>query len=164
MYDGIFFLYRRKGGEGMSIFPFINTEDNKNTAEELPLLKEYEYDFENNELLLDKNGCTYMVEKNAALRIWIMKALATERFHYTAYSFAFGTEWQDQLTGHAMDEEVLKLEMERFIVEALMVNPYILRLDNFVFTLSETGITVSFECTSIYGIDRLLLPVREVKI
>ena len=150
----------------MSIFPFIDTQsyENENTVKELPLLKEYAYDFKNNELLLDKNGCTYMVEKNAALRIWIMKALSTERFHYTAYSFAFGTEWQDQLTGHAMDGEILKLEMERFIVEALMVNPYILRLDNFVFALSEKGMTVSFECTSIYGTDKLLLPVREVKL
>lgn len=149
----------------MSVFPFIDSsETTVSTAAELPLLKEYAYDFENNQLLLDESGRTYMVEGNEALRIWILKALSTERFHYTAYSFAFGSEWQDQLTGHAMNVEVLKLEMERFIIEALMVNPYIQRLDNFSFENQATGLTVTFECTSIYGTDAVVLPVREVRI
>lgn len=148
----------------MSIFPFIDSENTGAAAsEELPMLKEYAYDFEKNELLLDKDGKTYLVEGNEALRIWIFKALITERFHYTAYSFAFGSEYQEQLIGHAMNVEIVKLEMERFIVEALMVNPYIKRLDNFVFENSSTGMTVSFDCTSIYGMDTIPLPVREVR-
>lgn len=149
----------------MSVFPFIDSnEPVQNIVEELPLLKEYAYDFEKNELLLDEGGCTYMVEGNQALRIWILKALSTERFHYTAYSFAFGCEWQDQLIGHSMNAEILKLEAERFIVEALMVNPYIQRLDNFEFENSRAGLTVNFECTSIYGTDTILVPIREVRI
>ncbi len=149
----------------MSVFPFIDSgKTDSNTIEELPLLKEYAYDFENNELLLGKNGCTYMVEGNEALRIWILKALSTERFHYTAYSFAFGCEWQDRLVGHSMNVEVLKLEVERFIVEALMVNPYIQRLDNFKFEDLQAGLNVTFDCTSIYGTDTILVPIREVRI
>lgn len=149
----------------MSIFPFIDSSTSaESTTEELPLLKEYAYDFEKNELLLDENGHTYMVEGNAALRIWILKALSTERFHYTAYSYAFGTEYQDQLIGHAMNTEVLKLEMERFIIEALMVNPYILRLDNFGFVNSGAEMMVTFECTSTYGTDNISMQVKEVKI
>ena len=116
----------------MSIFPFIDsTSTSTETNDELPMLKEYAYDFEKNELLLDEGGRTYMVEGNEALRIWIFKALFTERCHYTAYSFAFGSEIQDQVIGHSMNVEIVKLEIERFIIEALMVNPYIKRLDNF---------------------------------
>jgi hypothetical protein len=149
----------------MSVFPFIDyDETTEDTTDDLPLLKEYAYDFEKNELLLDENGCTYMVEKNEALRIWILKALSTERFHYTAYSFDFGSEHQEQLVGHAMNTEVLQLEMERFITEALMINPYIERLDNFEFENTDTGLTVTFECTSIYGTDTIPVPVREVRI
>lgn len=149
----------------MSIFPFIDsTVSNTSTSDNLPMLKEYAYDFEKNELLLDENGCTYMAEGNEALRIWILKALSTERYHYTAYSFAFGAEFQEQLIGHSMDAEVIKLEMERYIVEALMVNPYIKRLDNFVFKKISTGIMVIFECTSIYGTDTISVPIREVSI
>ena len=149
----------------MSIFPFIDSGTvEEDTVEELPVLKEYAFDYEKNELLLDARGRTFLVEGNEALRIWIWKALTTERFHYAAYSFAFGSEWQDQLIGHAMDAEVRKLEMERFIVEALMVNPYIKRLDNFEFEESDTGLRVSFECTSIYGAEEITIPVREVRI
>lgn len=149
----------------MSIFPFIDaTVTNTEVNTELPLLKEYAYDFEKNELLLDEKGCTYLVEGNEALRIWIFKALYTERFHYTAYSFGFGSEFQEQLIGRAMNSEVVKLEMERFIIEALMVNPYIKRLDNFQFENTSFGMNVSFDCTSIYGTNRILIPVREVKV
>lgn len=149
----------------MSIFPFIGgTGTDAGMDEEFPLLKEYAYDFENNEMMLDKNGRTYLVEGNEALRIWIFKALTTERFHYTAYSFAFGSEHQEQLTGHSMNAEIVQLEMERFIVEALMVNPYIKRLDNFTFQAKSTEMVVSFECTSIYGADMMTLPVREVRL
>lgn len=148
----------------MSVFPFIDAAPAPESAvEDLPLLKEYAYDFEKNELLLDADGRTYLVESREALRIWIFKALFTERFYYTAYSAAYGSEWQEQLTGRALNGEIVKLELERFIVEALMVNPYIKRLYNFVFTNTFTGMTVSFDVTSIYGDDSILIPVREVK-
>lgn len=136
----------------MSVFPFIDADAIETPAsEELPLLKEYAYDFEKNELLLDKDGRTYMVEKNEALKIWIYKALRTSRFRYVAHSAAYGEEWQDQLVGRSMDGDIVILELERFIIEALMVNPYIKRLDNFVFDTSTSGVSVSFDCTSIYG-------------
>lgn len=149
----------------MSIFPFIDSaKQDSSVGDKLPLLKEYAYDFEQNELLLDQNGRTYMVEENEALRIWIFKALTTERYHYIAYSHVFGEEIQDNLIGWAMDEEIVKLEMERYIVEALMVNPYIKRLDNFVFENTLSGINVGFDCTSVYGTTKILLPVKEVKV
>lgn len=165
MHDRFFFLYCRKGDKGMSIFPFIDSQGtNTEVNDELPMLKEYAYDFEKNELLLDAEGRTYMVEGSEALRIWIFKALITERFHYTAYSFAFGSEFQDQVIGHSMDMEIVKLEMERFIIEALMVNPYIKRLDNFVFENTSTGMTISFDCANIYGSNTILIPVKEVRV
>ncbi len=148
----------------MSIFPFIDTTKNTDTVSELPILKEYAYDFENNELLLDKDGKTYLVEKNEALRIWIFKSLITERFHYTAHTNAYGEEFSDQLIGHSMDEDIVELEMERYITEALMVNPYIEALDNFTFETENAGMKVSFDVTSIYGTETITLPAKEVRI
>ena len=89
----------------MSIFPFIDASGVTDTKKvtDLPLLKEYAYDYAKNELLLDENGCTYLVEGNAALRIWIFKALTTARFRHVAYSPAFGEEYEDQLIGHSMN-------------------------------------------------------------
>ena len=68
----------------MSIFPFITPPaDSPAAANSLPLFKEYAYDFANNCLLL-KDGQTYLADGNEALRIWIFKALFTERFRYVA--------------------------------------------------------------------------------
>ncbi len=144
----------------MSIFPFIDASGVTDTKKvtDLPLLKEYAYDYAKNELLLDENGCTYLVEGNAALRIWIFKALTTARFRHVAYSPAFGEEYEDQLIGHSMNREIVKSEMKRYITEALMVNPYIKKLENFNFETSSWGMKVTFDCTSIYG--KETVPIR----
>ena len=150
----------------MSIFPFIDgsgVTDTKN-GDDLPILKEYAYDYETNELKLDAAGRTYLVERNEALRIWIFKALTTARFRYTAYSAAFGEEYEDQLIGHSMDGDVVRLEMERFITESLMVNPYIKRLENFTFENTTWGLFVTFDCTSVYGKEKIPIRMKEVTV
>ena len=114
----------------MSVFPFIDPSAlGPEESTELPLFREYAYDFQNNCLLL-KSGQTYLVEGNEALRIWIYKALTTERFRYTAYDADFGSEI-DTLIGSPLNSDIAKSELKRFITEALMVNPYIEELGNF---------------------------------
>ena len=136
----------------MSVFPFITPPaDSPAAANSLPLFKEYAYDFANNCLLL-KDGQTYLVYGNEALRIWIFKALSCERFRYTAYDAAFGSEI-DTLPGLALNQAVLQAEIKRFITEALMVNPYIVKLDNFKFERSLSGLKVDFEVKTIYGVE-----------
>lgn len=65
-----------------SIFPFINTVilPDQTLVQELPVFYEYAYDSEQNCLTLGEDGLPYLVEKNEALRIWIYKALSTQRF------------------------------------------------------------------------------------
>ena len=104
----------------MSIFPFIDPETLAASQDNaLPMFREYAYDYENNRLLL-RDGQTYLVEGNEALRIWIFKALDTERFRYTAYDSDYGSEI-DTLIG-AVNSSVILPELKRFIIEALMVN------------------------------------------
>ena len=141
----------------MSIFPFISPEileadQNSNR----PLFREYAYDFENNRLLL-RNGNTYLVEGNEALRIWIFKALITERFRYTAYGSEIHT-----LIGTPSHSEVVKSEIKRFIIEALMVNPYISEISDFVFTQTKSGIQTDFTCTTVYGPTQIAWEAMEV--
>lgn len=134
----------------MSVFPFITPpEDSQRAAGSLPMFREYAYDFANNCLLL-KDGHTYLVEGNEALRIWIFKALATERFRYTAYDAAFGSEI-NALPGQVLNQAVLQAEIKRFITEALMVNPYIVKLDNFQFERRLSGLAIDFEVETVYG-------------
>lgn len=137
----------------MSIFPFITPEIPEERSSELPMFREYAYDFGNN-CLLTRNGNTYLVEGNAALRIWIYKALTTERYRYLAYSRRFGSEI-DTLTGQSANTQVIYSEVKRFIIEALMVNPYIKELSNFRFEKNGGSMTAEFDCTTVYGKDTI---------
>ena len=77
--------------DDIGIFPFVPTdevEDISDTAiEELPLYREYAYDFERNCLKTGPDGNTYLVEGNEALRIWIYKALRTVRITSSSVTF-----------------------------------------------------------------------------
>jgi len=108
-----------------------------------------------------RNGNTYLVEGNEALRIWIFKALITERFRYTAYDSAFGSEIHT-LIGSPSHSEVVKSEIKRFIIEALMVNPYISEISDFVFTQTKSGIQTDFTCTTVYGPTQIAWEAMEV--
>lgn len=145
----------------MSIFPFISPEVLEATSKaDLPLFKEYAYDFENNRLLL-KNGNTYLVEGNEALRIWIFKALLAERYRYTAYDADFGSEIHT-LIGSRMDDEIALSELKRYIIEALMVNPYIVELSNFEFSRIGSGVKVVFDCETVYGTEQIMWDAKGV--
>lgn len=145
----------------MSIFPFIDPDAlETGREEELPMFREYAYDYENNRLLL-RNGQTYLVEGNEALRIWIFKALSTERFRYVAYDSDFGSEI-GTLVGSPLHGDVAKSELKRFIVEALMVNPYIEELGNFQISQTGSGVTAEFDCTTVYGPDKIKWEAKEV--
>lgn len=146
----------------MSIFPFIDPEALAASQDNaLPMFREYAYDYENNRLLL-RDGQTYLVEGNEALRIWIFKALDTERFRYTAYDSDYGSEI-DTLIG-AVNSSVILPELKRFIIEALMVNPYIEELSNFQFEQSSSGVWVEFDCTTVYGKEQIIWEAKGVKV
>lgn len=134
----------------MSIFPFINLDAQTTPrADELPLFKEYAYDFQHNCLAL-RNGKTYFVSGNEALKIWIYKALMTVRYRYVAHTTAYGGEVYS-LIGAVLSSDILTSELRRFIIEALMVNPYIVELSNFKFDKVKDGVTAEFNCKTIYG-------------
>lgn len=132
-----------------NIFPYITDEEDEDEAEEkLPLLKEIAYDIENNKALT-KGGRFYFVEKDEALKIWIYKALHTERFRYPAYSSDYGIELEE-LIGSGQNRQILYSEIQRIIQEALEINPYITDIDEFEFDMKDGRIICSFRVTSIY--------------
>ncbi|MBS5284779.1 MAG: DUF2634 domain-containing protein [Clostridiales bacterium] len=139
----------------MGVFPFINPDVESEVNKDLPMFREYAYDFENQCLKL-KDGNTYLVEGNEALRIWIYFALGTARYRYMAYDRAFGSEIEEKLIGQPLGDDVTRMEMERYITEVLMCNPYIQELSDFEFEPIPSGIRVSFQCRTVYGTDQML--------
>lgn len=146
----------------MSIFPFISPEllQEDAKAEDLPLFREYAYDFEHNRLAV-RDGRPYLIEGNEALKVWIFKALHTTRFRHVAYSPSFGNEIE-AVIGRSMDAGILNSEIRRYIIEALMVNPYIEELNNFKFSRDGSRLAVEFDVTTIYGAMSERLEVKEV--
>lgn len=139
-----------------SIFPFINTTStiDQVAAKDLPLFQEYAYDYENNCLLLNDDGIPYLVERNEALKIWIYKALSTERFRYVAYDSDYGNE-TDTLIGKNYNTDITNSELKRMIIEALMCNPYIEELSNWEFEAQRNSVCVTFDVTTVYGPDTI---------
>jgi len=138
-----------------SIFPFISTSSvtDQIPVQELPIFQEYAYDFEQNCLLTGDDGLPYLVEKNEALKIWIHKALSTERFRYTAYDADYGSE-TDTLTGKNYNTDIIHSELKRMIVETLMCNPYIEELNNWKFEAERNRVRITFDVTTVYGTER----------
>ncbi len=130
----------------MSIFPFY--DENVEKENKLELFKEYAYDFEKNEFKL-RNGKEYLVSGDEALKIWIHKALITDRFKFIAYDDDYGSEI-NTLIGISGSSDIINLELKRMITETLMVNPYIVELSDFNVTNEGSKKIISFKVSTIY--------------
>lgn len=130
------------------IFPSIDFKTSELPVE-LTMLKEYAWDFDKNDFLL-KDGKFQIVSGIEALKIWIWKALKTERYRYLAYSFDYGSEI-DTLTGKAYTKGIMKSEIERYLKEALLISPYIKAVGDILVNISGSSITIEFNVNSVYG-------------
>lgn len=130
-------------------FPF--TGSNKPIEEkDLPLYKEYAWNFEVDKFIYDNTGNHVLVEGNEAIKVWIYKALKTERFRYTAYSWQYGIELK-KFIGKVMSVGERISEFKRAIIECLMVNPYIKSIDTITITQEKTKLICKINLTTVYG-------------
>ena len=126
----------------MSLFPFIsNNVDEVKVNNTFPLYKEVAWDFDKDFPIL-QNGTFKIVEGNEAIKVWVYKAILTQRYNHSIYSWDYGSELLD-LIGKAYTSSLTKEEAKRYIKEALLINPYILEvklpslLSIFIFILSS---------------------------
>lgn len=133
----------------MNLFPELTIGIGEEAGKNLPVYREWAYDFNRN-CFLTQNGQYYMVEKNEALKIWIYKAMKTSRYRYPAYPRAYGQEL-DEIIGMSSSREIRESESERLIQEALLVNPYITSVEDFEFEHKGSDLHVSFQVVTLYG-------------
>ena len=131
-------------------YPFAGTVTANTYTSDLPTPKEYAWDFENDCFLYDADGRHKIVEGDEAIRIWIYKALSTERFRYLAYSWQYGIELRPFI-GKVMSVQQRYSEIKRVIVECLMVNPYIKSIDTIDIQHEGDTVDISITLTTIYG-------------
>lgn len=133
-----------------SLFPFITQAVAEQASSgDLPVLKEYAWDFAN-DCLLTTDGKVKTVGEAEAVKIWAMKALRTARYRYLAYSWDYGNELED-LIGQGLSREIAGSEATGLVRQALQVNPYVRDIQNVVVNLE--GASLKMDCTllTVYG-------------
>ena len=129
----------------------IFLEKTDTEVEEMPIFKEYAIDFKTREYIKDENGIK-VLEKNEALKVWIFKALKTERFRYTdVHSNNYGSELETNI-GTIYQKSVKDALMINQIRDTLLVNPYILECYNFKISNEDEYVPqIIFNVKTVYG-------------
>ena len=135
-----------------SFYPFIDFLADTNIDipedEPLPLYREIAWDFKNDHPLIENNEFK-IVEMNDAISVWIYHAIKTYRYAFSIYSWDFGCEI-DTLLGQNYTPELTKMEVTRYIEEALLINPYILEINKIEVDFDGDVLQVDMRITTIY--------------
>lgn len=120
--------------------------------------KEYAYDFKRNSFIYDADGKHKIVSRNDAIKIWVYKALQTERYLYRAYFDDYGAE-VEHFIGTVPNDSKEAGNLYRYIEEALLVNPYITSVDNIEVQQAGKKITLHLDIITVYGKSTLEIEV-----
>ena len=137
--------------------PFVamNSPQAANSNESLPLFVEYGYDFEKQCFRYDEKGQNLMVTENEALKVWIYKAILTERYRYLAYDDSYGITIEPY-HGRAPNSRYTADQISQNIREGLLVNPYIARINHIdVEKREHDDLIITVDVTSIYNEESL---------
>ena len=139
--------------------PFVKMEAAEERREEdLPTLKEFAWDFVHDTFHRAADGTIQTVTKNEALKVWVYKALKTERYRYEAY--LHGTYNMDSSYGVTLEEYIgacpnnvrTETMIAQSVKECLAVNPYIKSIDYVrIDDLRKDHLMIGVGITSVYG-------------
>lgn len=73
----------------------------------------------------NSDGSHQIVEKNEAVKVWVLHALRVERYRYLAYFDDYGIELEPFI-GTGPNDGQRSSELYKCIKDGLLVNPYIL--------------------------------------
>lgn len=126
------------------------TTATETTQESLPVFKELAWDFDKNRFLFNKDGTPKIVEKNEAIKVWVMHALLVERYRYLAYFDDYGIELEP-FVGTGPNDGSRASELYQYVKEGLLVNPYILDVIALSTKQEHKKITMTLQLATIYG-------------
>lgn len=134
-----------------NIFPDVTVTTLVLEASTQPLSygRELAFDFAVGEFIRE-GGKIKVLEGVEALKMWVEKAIRTPRYRIPIYTNSYGCEIEDLLSLD-IPSAVFKSEVIRVITEALMVNPCIKMVDNFVLERGSDRLRITLRITSIFG-------------
>ena len=113
----------------------------------VPLLKEYAYDFEKDEIILDKNGKFIIVEGIEALKVRNYLSLKIYKGRFFIYKNIVGTRLKD-LIGKSTN--YVSLRVEEMLYQAIVDNVYVTDIDNLEINYVNGKVVVTFDVINIY--------------
>ena len=131
----------------MNNFPTEVAAPTNITDTSIPLLKEYAYDFDRDEIILDKNGKFIIVEGIEALKVRNYLSLKIYKGRFFIYNNRVGTRLKD-LIGKSIN--YVSLRVEEMIQEAIVDNMYVTDIDNLEINYVNGKVVVTFDVINIY--------------
>ena len=131
----------------MDVFPQLNNIINSNTQNiTVKLLKEFAWDFENDDFLLD-NGKFTIVEGVEALKVRNYLSLKTYKGRFFIYKDKVGTKLKD-LRGQT--KNYVSLNVQEMLEEALLDNVYVTGINDLEVVQTGSSMEVTFTVENIY--------------
>lgn len=131
----------------MNNFPIEVAAPTNITDTGVPLLKEYAWDFDRDEIILDKNGKFIIVEGIEALKVRNYLSLKIYKGRFFIYKNKVGTRLKD-LIGKSIN--YVSLRIEEMLYEAIVDNIYVTDIDNLEINYVNGKVVVSFDVINIY--------------
>lgn len=128
---------------------FIAKQQEVVSGTELPLFCEYAIDFESGQPLYENEDIVTLTG-NEALKVWIFRALKTERNRYAIHSEYYGSDLREHI-GTIYNESIKQVLMQEQIKDCLLVNPYLANVYNFSFEKQENVVKITFSVNTVYG-------------
>ena len=131
----------------MNNFPIEAIAPTNVTNTNVTLLKEYAWDFDKDEIMLDKNGKFIIVEGIEALKVRNYLSLRIYKGRFFIYKNKVGTRLKD-LIGKSIN--YISMHVEEMIQEAIVDNVYVTDIDNLEINYVNDRIIVTFDVINIY--------------
>lgn len=116
----------------------------------LPTYKEFAWDFDKDCFLYNKDGSHKIVEKNEAIKVWVMHVLRVERYRYLAYFDDYGIELEP-FVGTGPNDGERGSELFQYVKQGLQVNPYILDVTALETVQEHKKIKMTIQLVTVYG-------------
>ena len=113
----------------------------------IPLLKEYAWDFDKDEIILDKNGKFIIVEGIEALKVRNYLSLRIYKGRFFIYKNKVGTRLKDLI---GKSRSYISSRVHEMIYEAIVDDVYVTDIDNFEINYVNDKVFVTFDVINIY--------------
>ena len=131
----------------MNNFPIEVAAPTNITDTSIPLLKEYAWDFDKDEIILDRNGKFIIVEGVEALKVRNYLSLKIYKGRFFIYKNKVGTRLKDLI---GKSRNYISLRVEEMLYEAIVDNIYVTDIENLEISYVNDKVIVTFDVINIY--------------